>query len=908
MNLQKKIKLPEISLRLVLTVPFLLLIFSSVGITGYLSLRNGQKAINNLAIKLTENLANDIEHNLMIFLDKPKEIHQIIRANLDSNIIDYNDLASLEKYFWHQIKRELVPDIFFANPQGETIGIRKKIDGSITLRVKKISTGIRRYKYLLDDQGNRKQLIQSKAYDAISRPWYQDAIKTQDSTWTKIYSSANLLVPEISLVSPIYDAQGELHGIIGSEITLFQINDFLEKLKIGNSGVAFLLERNGELVASSTPEPVFDIVDGAEKRVLGQNSSNTLIQATARYLFDNVNDLQSLETRQSLQLTINGQKNIVQVNSISGIKGINFLIVVVIPESDFMTDINANKRTTLLLCVASLSITTIFGIITSSWIANSVRHLSNASIAITNGDLNQRVEVKRIKELATLSRFFNQMTEQLQKSFAALEHSNQKLESKTVLLHKTKIESEAANKAKSQFLATMSHELRTPLNAILGFTRLMDRDSNLTPKQQDNLQIINHSGEHLLSLINDILSISKIESGCMGLNATSFDLHGLVDKVYKIFKPLTDRKGLKLILEFSSKLPKYIKTDEKKLRQILLNLLSNAVKFTKEGAVTLRISLTSTMDGLFRIDCEIEDTGDGIAREEAEKLFKPFSQTRTGYKLQQGTGLGLVISQKFIELMGGSILIGSKLGQGTIVKFDFLAEPTSAAEVQNQNSDRKVIGLAPGQPEYRILVVDDRYENRELLVQLLESVGFLVSQAENGQEAIRIWETWQPHLIWMDMQMPILDGYQATKTIRSHLQGQATKIIALTASAFEEKRELILSVGCDDFVSKPFQEKIIWQKMTQYLDVSYLYEEKRSATNYSSSKSCSLEISDLKMMPIEWINRLEKAALELDEELISNLIQEIPYEHRLVSEALQDKLNNFDFGNIHDLAQSVNSI
>ncbi len=498
-----------------------------------------------------------------------------------------------------------------------------------------------------------------------------------------------------------------------------------------------------------------------------------------------------------------------------------------------------------------------------------------------------------------------QINQNLTKKTTQLVETNKELESWTILLEKTKEAAEVANRAKSEFIANMSHELRTPLNAVLGFTQLMTRDSNLTTKQQKNLEIINRSGEHLLSLINDILNLSKIESGRMTLNPSSFALHRLLKTIEEMFKLKAEKKGLELCWEYSLDLPEYVKTDQQKLRQVLMNLLSNAIKFTEEGRVIVRISSVRGEESSIIINGEIEDTGNGIAPEELKTLFEPFVQTVTGQKIQEGTGLGLTISRKFIQLMGGELTISSLLGQGTIAKFDFVVEPSTMEAIEKSTPSQKVIGLKPDQPKYRILVVDDRWENRQLLLQLLESVGLEVCEAENGQEAISLWSSWQPHLIWMDMRMPVLDGYQTTQKIRSHAQGKATIIIALTASAFEEKRDAVLAAGCDDYVRKPFRESIIWDKMAEYLNLSYVYSENESSSNLQTNKSFSLEASALQIMPNEWIAKLETASLELDEELIGELLEQIPDEQSFLVEAVQDRLDNFDFGSILDLARQA---
>ena len=398
---------------------------------------------------------------------------------------------------------------------------------------------------------------------------------------------------------------------------------------------------------------------------------------------------------------------------------------------------------------------------------------------------------------------------------------------------------EAANSAKTRFISSMSHELRTPLNSILGFSQIMAQDISLTPKQQEYLGIINTSGEYLLNLINDILSISKIETGQASLYETEFDFYGFLNRLEQLLNLKAHSQGLQLNFERGSNVPQYIKADEGKLRQILLNLLGNALKFTHRGKVTLEVNA----QGLQSPDSPtltfaVKDTGEGIAPEELDKLFKPFVQTETGNQSQSGTGLGLTISRELVGLMGGDITVKSsragvaselindqvtvKLdspGQGTTFAFAIpinLGENVSIKEEDSIN--RNQVNVATNPPnKYRILVAEDVAVNRKLLLKMMEPLGLEVREARNGQEAVDIWLDWQPHLIWMDMQMPVMDGYEATRKIKQSPQGQGTVIIALTASTWEEKREGILAAGCDDFLSKPFEEKVLMDKISHHL-------------------------------------------------------------------------------------------
>ncbi|MDZ7960625.1 MAG: ATP-binding protein [Aulosira sp. DedQUE10] len=1114
-RLVEKAYINMMPLRSVLIVPLVLQFCGSVGLIGYLCLQNGQEAVKDLAIQLENEICDRIEQHLDKYLITPQQINQINWDVMRVGLLKHSHVEATGHYLGKQMRFFHINYNKFANPKGEFIGIQSLDNGSLLIKEVSQQKGIGKlYVYSTNSHRNRSYIQEVKHYDPRLEAWYINAVNLGKPYWSQISQWENK--PEIlsiSSSSPLYDRTNKLVGVVGIDLILSHIRNFLANLNVGHGGRIFILERSGLIVADSKTQQPYNIIQGKARRLLALDSRDSLIKLTTEYLLKHFGSLGFIAGKQHIRFTTTQGRYFVQVKNWRDEIGLDWLIVVVVSEADLMKQINPNNNTTILLSIAAFLAVTQLSIITTRWLLKQILLLNQSTKKIAPEIWEQTGELAPVNKLGILTYPSNNMEKQLQRSIntwqakqtllnkslwenqsqptkflaaTSVEQANhshinhigqqmlaqgmvdefsaeQLLEIYRIYLAETKqiyrsdegkrllvrqrlsglralpeeiirfddddlevrhpekiistealrmpiseeseqidlaiatssditqgqqadnllaeynrllesqvkkrtqellkviqklqttqkqliqsqkiaargrIAAERANRAKSQFLSNMSHELRTPLNAILGFTQVMSHDNSLSTEHQENLAIINRAGEHLLNLINDILEMSKIEAGKTTLNANSFDFIRFLDNLEEMLRFRAAAKDLQLVFEYAPDIPQYVQTDESKLRQVLLNLLGNAIKFTNKGKVTLRVRLEAGDWGFVNktescqsLIFEVQDTGPGIALQEMDLLFEAFGQTETGRNSQQGTGLGLAISRKYVQLMDGDITVTSTLGEGSKFTFDIQISPASVSEIQKQQSKHQIVGLAPGEPEYRILLVDDARDNRLVLVKLLTSMGFVVKEATNGQEAIAQWMEWQPHLIFMDMRMPVMDGYEATRIIkareRSYLdstplqlaspcstlctssdtsQGN-TIIIALTASAFEEDRQNILSTGCDDFIRKPFTKEVLLEKVSEHLGVKYISPVDSLNTAVATPKTeifpSEAELMwHLSQMPHKWLANIRHAAASCSDDMILELLEQIPPDQSQCFRLLRDLANNYQFEKIMELTRT----
>ncbi|MEG3843259.1 ATP-binding protein [Microcoleus sp. herbarium14] len=982
--------LKKLSLRTVLIVPFVLQIAGTAGLVGYLSYKNGEKAVENLANQLAVQIGDRVVHYLDTYLSAPDLINRINADAVRQKTINLQDLTQIERYVFFQLKQfESPTTILFGSKRGDFVASSRATGDYVIMRSDELDKGIINL-YVPDSLGNKTKLYTTfRQPDATKRPWYKAAKAAGKSTWSQIYPVGDNTDLVINRNRPIYnETTKELLGVFSVNLSMTTIGDFLNSLKISKSAKIFIVERSGLLVANSGPENSYVFSNQQFNRLKSTASPNLIIRATGRYLTDRFADFSQIKDAQLLNFEIDGQRQLLKVVPYRDNFGLDWLIAIVIPESDFMAEIDANNRTTIILCIAALIGAVAVGILTAKWITNPILRLNSAAKALANNEWDATVEIDRADEVGQLATSFNNMAEKLQSALKSLQSLNaaltesesrikqmleampagvsvhdltgqliyanqtarqlvgiqtlleattdklaevfrvydggtdelyslekmpiarslrgetvrvedveirlpdrtvplevfstplfdetgniigaiaafqditdrknteklltdynrtleQNVSDRTAELQRAALAAEVASLAKSAFLANMSHELRTPLNAILGYTQILSRQPDLCPRDKERIRMVLQCGSHLLTLINDILDLAKIEAEKIELTANDVFFPAFIHDISEIFRLKAEQKSLVFVSQIAANIPDCVSVDEKRLRQIILNLLSNAIKFTEKGSVIFKVDViensqfvagileTSQESGfasdpssafpITKIRFQVKDTGIGIASDAMERVFLPFEQAGEIGKKTEGTGLGLNIAQTLVSLMGGELNVESCWGVGSTFWFEIeLSIADFAAPISPPQSQPVITGYEG--KRRKILIVDDSPENRSLMVDILAPLGFELIEADSGEIGLETAISEEPDLIITDLLMPGISGFELCIQLRCLPMFRETPILIATSGLFELELEKQEEIGYNDLIGKFFQIDEFLAKIQNYLGLSWIFQ------------------------------------------------------------------------------------
>ncbi len=815
--------------RTALIIPFVVLTVLATGLIGVLAINDGRNAVRDVTQQLHDEISLRIQARLREFLAAPPLVNQLDANALLQGRLTPADDASWQPYFARQL--ESFPEIaynFFGTPSGDFYGAaRRTLGKKIELvRAGAVTGGNSTYSTLTPQGRAGESVYAIPGFDPRTRPWYKAAVAAGKPVWSPVYRHFVIKDMTITASYPVFGKDGGLLGVFGVDYVLTQINAFLRSIKIARTGWAYVVDGNGLLISSSLDIPLYLPVEDGVRRIPALESDNPHIRATAQALAG-LYPAAVPEEGEFFTFIMEGVNHLAKASPLRDSLGLDWLVVVVTPENDFMGRIEANTRQTILLCLAALALSILAGTLTARWIVRPIQNLRESAKAVTEGRYTGQLPPTRLDELDDLGSSFNTMSARLEQSFAALEARNAEIKEYNHTLEakveeRTSALSEAnqdllqasdtarnASQAKSEFVANISHEIRTPMTGILGILELLSHTA-LNEEQRDYTDTIQSSARYLLGLLNDILDLSKIEARKLHVRTAPFKLRDTVRSVCHSLSFQAKAKNLELHCSVAPELPDLMCGDEDKLRQVLINLINNGVKFTEKGEleVTVNSAEECSLAGAESIDVcfTVRDTGPGIKSDDLQRIFDPFTQVDGGpTRRQSGTGLGLTIVKGLVNAMGGHIAVRSTPGAGSRFLFTLPLQVSITSPAPACPGEE---GPAMPLPPRQILLAEDNPVNRLVASRLLARHGHSVQTATNGQEALDMLASHPFDLIILDLQMPVLDGLETARRIRADTSGlwdSRIPIIAFTANAASEVREKIHAAGMNDCVTKPVE-------------------------------------------------------------------------------------------------------
>ena len=789
------------ALREQIIIPFLLEIVFTIALVWIFLYLNTQ----NIAFELTNKIQEQIQFRTNEFIASyflnSKGLIKLNSQSVKNGQFQSGRNINYPQYFLEQIQNYSdINDIFYADKNGIIHGIERQAGDFIFRETneKKI-----RFFYHLDSKGIKQNLIKTQEYDTLERPWFKEAVLNPNKVLiSKIFVQANTGLLGITIFTSVFNERNEFLGVTGVNIVLSNISNFLRKNKVTEHSQIFIITKEEEVLASSVEMETVKILNKNDFKISPMNESKSEL---IRNVGLEIKKMEDFQNKKVISIEFENEVYWIQISKILD-DGLNWYTVTIFPESDFLDKIKSSNRIISLIVLFAIILMIVIGIFTARWIVSPIEELNAVSKNLSlhqfsEVDLEKISSVNRQDEVGELSRSFLKMARDLKLFFENLEA---KVKERTAQLEESRIQAESANRAKSLFLANMSHEIRTPMNGILGSLQLISSDS-YSKEDQEYLDAIQISAENLLVIINDILDFSKIEANKVELEKIPIKVHQIIKETISIVHFNSDKKGLYIKYKNEDlRLPEIMEGDPVRLRQIFLNLLSNAVKFTSVGGITVSHSIIQIENGRYTIEFIVEDTGIGIEKSKIAGLFDSFSQGDSSTTRKYGgTGLGLAITKKLVKMMDGDIRVESDIGVGS--RFIFTIKAQIIRNYIEQEKTKAIYSALPA--DLRVLVAEDNELNQKIVSALLKKINIHADVAFNGVEVLELLKEKKYDIILMDIEMPEMDGIEATVRIKSNANYKSIFVVALTAHALTGERERILNHGFDDYLTKPIHLK-----------------------------------------------------------------------------------------------------